>query len=215
VTTIILADDHHLIRKSLRFLLEAESGFKVVAEAADGVETLEAVKKKRPDVLLLDLAIPRMHGLDVVQEVAKTTKTKVLIVSMHSAEAYVVEALANGAAGYILKHSMPVELITGIREVAAGRPYLSTELSRQDIMMGVKSRGKADNGSNVLNELTRREKIVLQLAAEGHSSVEIGRMLFLSPRTVESHRASLMRKLKLRSQTDIVRFAVRKSIISV
>lgn len=211
MTTVALAEDHHLVRKLLRSFLETHPGIKIVGEATNGIEAIELVQKKRPDILLLDLALPRIHGLDVVRQVALLSKTKVLVVSMHFTETYVAEALASGASGYVLKTSMPDELIKGIREVAAGRKYFSDEL--EPILPDLKfSRSTPSYG---LDSLTRREKIVLELAAAGHNNTQIARQLSLSPRTIESHRASLMRKLKLRSQTDIVRFAIRRNIISV
>lgn len=213
-TTIILADDHHLVRKALKVLLQVEAGFVVIAEAADGMEAIELVEKKKPDILLLDLAIPRAHGLDVIRRVCKTGRTKVLVVSMHSADTYVIEAMKNGAKGYVLKQSSPADLIKAVRLVAAGGIYFSPSLPAQEILASIKRAPGHDQTSDSFSSLTRREKIVLQLAAEGNNNTQIAKLLYLSPRTVESHRASLMKKLKLKSQTEIVRFAIRKNIIS-
>jgi DNA-binding NarL/FixJ family response regulator len=216
MTTIILADDHQLVRKAFKVLLESEAGFQVIAEAADGMEAMELVEKKKPTILLLDLAIPRTHGLDVIREVCKSSATtKILVVSMHAADTYVIEALKNGARGYVLKQSTPAELIKAVRQVCAGHIYLSPSLPAKEILSAVKNRNGDQKGVDGFPSLTRREKIVLQLAADGKNNTEIAKLLFLSPRTVESHRASFMRKLKLKSQTEIVRFAIRKNIISV
>ena len=215
MTTIVLADDHHLVRKSFRMLLEAETGFRVVGEAADGREALQLVESKRPTVLLLDLAIPHVHGLDVIRQVTEQTNTQVVVVSMHRAPSYVVEALSNGALGYVLKHSMPGELLQAVREAAVGRKYLSSELPQEEITRSVKCRAQSGNDVDPLNILTRREKVILQLAAQGKNNTEIAKELSLSPRTIESHRASLMCKLRLRSQTEIVLFALRKNLISI
>lgn len=214
VTTIILADDHHLVRKAFKVLLQAEPGFNVIAEAADGMEAIELVEKKKPDLLLLDLAIPRAHGLDVIRRVCKSKRTRVLVVSMHSADTYVIEAMKNGASGYVLKQSSPADLIKAVRLVSAGGTYFSPSLPAQEILASIKVAPGKSKPLDSFSSLTRREKIVLQLAAEGNNNTQIAKLLYLSPRTVESHRASLMRKLKLRSQTEIVRFAIRKNIIS-
>jgi DNA-binding NarL/FixJ family response regulator len=211
MTKIALADDHHLIRKSLRTMLEAEPGFEVVGEAADGRSAIALVENVQPDVLLLDLGMPRVHGLDVIAAVAKLTQ--VLVVSMHSSESYVAEAFRNGARGYLVKESMPADLVRAIREVAAKKKYLSPGLPITALNVTGR-RGLKPSSPEPLALLTRREKVVLQMAAEGHNNIQIAKLLFLSPRTVESHRASFMRKLKLRSQTEIVRFALRKNLIS-
>jgi two-component system, NarL family, response regulator NreC len=214
MTTIILADDHHLVRKALKILLQSQAGFDVIAEAADGTEAIELVEKKKPDILLLDLAIPRTHGLDVIRHVCKTKRTKVLVVSMHSADTYVIEAMKNGAGGYVLKQSSPADLIKAVRQVCAGKTYLSPALPIREIMASLRNKSDGVEKFDGDTPMTRREKIVLQLAAEGNNNTQIARLLYLSPRTVESHRASFMRKLKLRSQTEIVRYAIRKNIIS-
>ena len=187
----------------------------MIAEAADGMEAIELAEKKLPNLLLLDLALPRAHGLDVIRRICKNGRTKVLVVSMHSAETYVIEAMRNGASGYVLKQSSPADLIKAVRTVCAGGIYLSPSLSAREIMSGIKTASaNSKKRPDSFSTLTRREKIVLQLAAEGNNNTQIARLLYLSPRTVESHRASLMRKLKLKSQTEIVRFAIRKNIIS-
>jgi two-component system, NarL family, response regulator NreC len=134
MTTLILADDHHLVRKALKILLQAEAGFKVIGEASNGAEAIEMVRKKKPDILLLDLAMPRVHGLDVIRQITDGMRTKVIVVSMLSAEPYVVEALKCGARGYILKESMPDDLAEGIRQVSAGKTYLSETLPHKEIL---------------------------------------------------------------------------------
>jgi DNA-binding NarL/FixJ family response regulator len=215
MATIILADDHHLVRKALKVLLQAQSDFEIVAEASDGMEAIELVEKKKPDILLLDLAIPRTHGLDVIRRISKTKRTKILVVSMHSADAYVIEAMKNGACGYVLKQSSPADLIKAVRQVCAGKIYLSPSLPTREIMASLRAKSNNLQRPDPDTTMTRREKIVLQLAAEGNNNTKIAKLLYLSPRTVESHRASFMRKLNLRSQTEIVRYAIRKNIISV
>lgn len=213
--TIILAEDHQLVRKALKVLLEAEAGLQVIAEAADGREAIELVQKKKPTLLLLDLAIPRIHGLDVIGQIVKMGHTKVVIVSMHSAEAYVIEAMKNGASGYVLKESSPADLVKAVQQVCAGKIYLSPLLPARQILAQLGTTSAKPPPLDSFSALTRREKIVFQLAAEGKNNTTIARLLYLSPRTVESHRASFMRKLNLKSQTEIVRYGIRKKIISV
>jgi DNA-binding NarL/FixJ family response regulator len=211
VTTIVLAEDHNLVREGLKHLLRQEKTLQLVGEAADGIKALELVEALQPDLLLLDLMIPRMHGLEVIRRVRKDRDTKVIVVSMHSDEPYVVEAIRNGASGYVLKDSTSAELLHAIRAVAAGNRYLSPALSDLAINAYLK---KLDGiVSDIYSTLSARERVVLQLAAEGHNTATIAKELFISPRTVESHRSNLMKKLSLHSQTDLVRFAIRKKII--
>jgi len=210
--TIALADDHHVVRQGFKALLEAEKDFKLVGEAADGLDAVRLVEEKKPNILVLDLMVPRLHGLEVVRQLRKSTPdTRVIILSMHADEPYVMEALRNGACGYVLKDATATDLAQAVRTVAAGRRYLSAALAERAISGYVTHPGESD--LDVYDTLTNREREILQLAAEGKTSIEIGKQLFISPRTAETHRANLMRKLSLRSQTDLVRFAIRKGII--
>lgn len=211
--SIILAEDHVIVRKGLRLVLERESDFQLLGEASDGLEAVTLVTKLQPNLLLLDLMLPRLHGLEVTRQVQKECpKTKIIILSMHDDEPYVMEALRYGAAGYLLKDCTPKELVHAIREVAAGRHYLTPQLAERAITGYVQRPGQSTE--DVMTTLTKRERMVLQLAAEGLTSAEIAKKLFISPRTAETHRANIMRKLELRSQTDLVKFAIRKGIIS-
>lgn len=211
--TVALAEDHHLVRQGFKLVLAAEADMKLVGEAADGLAAVELVDKQKPNVLLLDLMIPRLHGLEVIRRVHKEhPETKVIVLSMHADEPYVMEALRNGAAGYVLKDCTGGDLVQAVRAVAAGRRYLSPVLAERAITGYVERPGESD--LDVYETLTNRERLVLQLAAEGKTSAEIATALFISPRTAETHRANLMRKLSLRSQTDLVRFAIRRGIIS-
>ena len=210
--TIVLAEDHHLVREGLKRLLETERNFRLVGEAGDGLEAVRLVEQLKPNILLLDLMMPRLHGLEVIRQLRRDTATKTIVISMHSDEPYVVEALKNGAAGYVLKDSTHAELIKAIKAVVAGQRYLSPSLSDRAIDAFLQ-RGP-DSATDSYDTLTSRERVVLQLTAEGNNSAEIGRRLFISPRTAETHRANIMRKLGVRSQTDLVRYAIRKKIIS-
>lgn len=211
--TVALAEDHHLVRQGFKLVLTAESDMKLVGEAADGMAAVELVEKQKPNVLLLDLMIPRLHGLEVIRRVHKEhPETRVVVLSMHADEPYVMEALRNGASGYVLKDCTGGDLVQAVRAVAAGRRYLSPMLAERAITGYVERPGESD--LDVYETLTNRERLVLQLAAEGKTSAEIATALFISPRTAETHRANLMRKLSLRSQTDLVRFAIRRGIIS-
>lgn len=211
-TTIVLADDHHVVRQGLRALLEAEADFSVVGEAADGLEVVGLVEHLKPNVLVLDLMMPSLNGLEVTRQVCqRSPKTRVVILSMYANEAYVLEALRNGAAAYVLKEASSSDLVQAVREVAAGRRYLSPPLSERAIEAYVQKAKAAP--LDRYETLTTCEREVLQLAAQGYSNPEIATRLGISPRTAETHRANLMRKLGLQTQTDLVRYALRRGII--
>lgn len=210
--TVALADDHHIVRQGLRLVLERSIEFKLAGEAGDGLEAVDLVEKEAPNVLVIDLMIPRLHGLEVIKQVSKKhPDTKTLVLSMYSDEPFVMEALRNGASGYLLKDCDGDEFLKAIRTVAAGKRYLTDVLAERALSGYIEHPGKSS--LDVYDTLTNRERTVLQLAAEGLSSSKIAAKLFISPRTAETHRANLMRKLSLSSQTDLVRFAIRKGII--
>jgi DNA-binding NarL/FixJ family response regulator len=212
MTTIVLADDHHVVRQGLRSLLEAESDFSVVGEAGDGLEATQLVERLQPDVLVLDLMMPSLNGLEVTRQVSqRSPQTHVVILSMHPNEAYVLEALRAGAAAYVLKESTSAELVRAVREAVAGGRYLSPPLSERAIEVYMQ---KAESAAlDPYETLTAREREVLHLVAEGHTNAEIADRLFISRRTVETHRANLMRKLGLRTQTDLISYALRRGIL--
>jgi len=211
--TILLADDHHIVRQGLHRLLEAEPDLTVVGEASDGLKTIQLTEELRPDVLVLDLMMPGLDGLEVTRRLSRRLPhTHIVVLSMHSSEGYVMEALRNGAVGYVLKSSDAADLIKAVREAAAGRHYLSPPLSRRAIEAYVQ-RAQESPTLDRYETLTSREREVLHLAAEGYNNREIAERLSISPYTVMTHRANLMRKLDLHSQTELVRYALQRGLI--
>ncbi len=210
--TVVLADDHHVVRQGLRTLLEAQGDFGVIGEEADGLKVVDLVDRLRPNVLLLDIQMPGLNGLEIARRIAQRgLGTRVVILSMHANETYVLDALRNGAAGYVLKDANPAEVIEAVREVSAGRRYLSRGLS--DRALDAYAEKAKASVTDAYDTLTSREREVLQLAAESSSTTEIAARLGISPRTVETHRENLMRKLGLQSQTDLIRYALRRGIV--
>jgi len=210
-TSILLADDHHLVRQGLRALLAAEPDFNLVGEAANAREVVQLAERLHPDVLLLDLMMPGLHGLAALRQVVKCApQTRVIILSMYSNEAYVFEALKDGAAGYVLKTSRGDELVLAVREVVAGRRYLSPPLTEK--VVEAYRQGTGGVALDPYDTLTAREREVLHLVSQGMGNAGIADRLFISVRTVETHRANLMRKLNLRSHTDLIRYALRRGI---
>jgi two-component system response regulator NreC len=212
VTSIVLADDHHVVRQSLRLLLEAEPDFQVLGEAATGLEAVEMAERARPDVLVIDIMMPELNGIDAVRQVKKQLpQTVVVILSMHENEAYVLEALRAGVSAYVLKKSTAQELVYAIRQGIAGHLFLSPPLSEHAIQAYLeKAQGTV---LDPYETLTTREREVLHLAAEGLNHTEIAARLSISPRTVEMHHGNLMRKLHLRNQTELIRFAIQRGIL--
>jgi DNA-binding NarL/FixJ family response regulator len=214
VTTIMLTDDHRIVRDGLKVLLNAEADFEVIGEAADGVSALELIEKLRPDILVIDLNLPGLTGLEVLEVTkVKYPQIKTIVLSMHSSEDYVRPAFANGASGYILKDACVDDLVYAIRQALAGSRYLSPQLAERAIDAYLHA-GQS-TADDQFNSLSQRERQVLQLAAEGFSYAEIGDQLMISPRTVETHRNNVMRKLGLNSVPDLVRYAIRRGLISM
>jgi two-component system, NarL family, response regulator NreC len=209
---IILADDHQVVRKGLKALLSIEPDFNIIAEAGDGLETVRLVEQLQPDVLILDLMMSGINGLEVTRQLTKKDfKIGIVILSMHSNEAYVLEALRSGAKAYIIKESPPEELVHAIREVVSGRRYLGPPLTERAIDAYTQ---KAEVKSvDPYDQLTTREREILQLSAEGSTNAEIATRLFISPRTVETHRTNLMRKLNLHNHNQLIQFAIQHDIL--
>jgi two-component system, NarL family, response regulator NreC len=210
--SIVLADDHPVVRQGLRRFLDEEPDFAIGGETADGLETIRLVERVQPDVLILDLMMPGLNGLDVLPIVRqRVPRTHVIVFSMYTSEDFVFQALKNGAVGYILKGCDPAHVVEAVRRAVAGRRYLSPELSERAIEA---YKEKAEAGApNPHDLLTPRERQVLQLAAEEHSGPEIAARLSISSRTVEMHRSNAMRKLRLKTQADVIRYALRRGMI--
>lgn len=210
---IILADDHHLVRAGLRVLLSTQSDFEVVGETGDGLETMKLTEQIQPDILVLDVMIPGLNGLAAAKQIHRRwPRTRIVMLSMHADVAYVAEAFRNGATGYVLKDCTAADLVQAVREVAAGGRFLSPPLS-ESALEDYEHRfngGQKDSYAT----LTGREREVFQLVAEGLTNARIGRRLSISPRTVEVHRARVMDKLGLRTSAEVVRFAIRRGILS-
>jgi len=211
---ILLADDHVVMRRGLRLLLEGQSDFSVIAEASDGREAVQQVDATLPDVAVLDIAMPNLSGIEAAERIsASHPNTAIVILSMHSDEGYVLRALKVGAKGYLLKDSAEGDLIEAIKAVHQGKTFFSPEISNmlvEDYVREIRSRGAEDS----YDLLTSREREILQLLAERKSNKEIAAALHVSPYTVETHRRNLQEKLNLHSLAELILYAVRKGLIS-
>jgi DNA-binding NarL/FixJ family response regulator len=213
-TRILLADDHGVVRKGLKSLLESEGDLLVVGEASDGRQAVDLAAELEPDLVVMDIAMPRLNGLDATSQIVKRRpQTAVIILSMHSDDEYLVRALTAGAKGYLLKDSADADLVLAVRTVLAGRPFFSPAIAQtllEDYLRQLQQRGLSDS----YELLTDREKEVLHLLAEGKTNKDIAALLDLSTYTVETHRTRLMQKLDLHNTAEIVLYAVRKKIIA-
>ena len=209
---MLLADDHGIVRRGLRGLVE-QAGLSVVAEAADGLEAIRLIEEHRPDLVIMDIGMPRLNGIEVAARSQKLDRPpRVVILSMHADESYIIRALAAGARAYLLKDATDEDLLPALRAVVAGRNYFSaavTTLLVEDYVRTLQKRGLSDS----YHLLTDREKEVLHLLAEGRSNKEVATLLALGLSTVETHRANLMQKLSLHNTAEIVLYAVRKGLI--
>jgi DNA-binding NarL/FixJ family response regulator len=209
---IVIAEDQTIVRKGLRSLLESEEDIEVVAEAADGIETIQCVERHSPDLLLLDLAMPRMSGLSALKDVKERFKnTRVLVLTFHSSEEYILEAFGSGADGYCLKNDTHTELLTAIKNLLAGKSYISPSVSGKVLEGYIEGRQSLKKETSWAS-LTKREKEVLKLVAEGYSSVEIGKLLKISPKTADKHRSNIMNKLNLHSAAALTAYAIEKGL---
>lgn len=210
---VIVADDHGIVRKGVRFLLQQERDIEVLGEAEDGREAVKMAKDRAADVLIIDIAMPHLNGIDAAAQVTKATGTNVIILSMHSDEEFLIRALDAGAKGYLLKDSAEPDLVRAVRAVAQGKTFFSPEISHmllEDYMRRLRQEGIQDS----YDLLTEREREVLQLLAEGKTNKEAAQLLNVSLHTVETHRTNFMQKLGLHNTAEIVIYAMRKRIIS-
>lgn len=211
--TIVLADPLNLVRGGIRCLIEMQDGFTVIGEAADGPRVIRLVRRLRPRILIVAVAMPGLNGLEVTRQVSQESpRTAVIILATQPNDQYVFQALRNGASGYVVKGAEPAELARAMREVAAGRRYLSKPLSAYSIATWLRRAKSA--AIDAYERLTPREREVLRLLSEGYTSARIGSRLSISPRTAESHRSNVMHKLRLRNLLDLVRFVLAREILS-
>jgi len=211
---VLIADDHAIVRAGIRLLLDSQEGIEIVGEAKDGAEAVAKTRELAPDVVLMDVAMPGLSGLEATREIRQTNPdTRVLMLTMHDDEEYFFQAVSLGASGYILKEATPEEVVSAIRIVSRGGVAFHPSLGRK-LLDDYLHRVQAGEESESYSLLTEREREILRLTAEGRSAREIGEKLALSPRTVERHRANLMEKLDLHNRSEVVQYAIRKGIIS-
>jgi DNA-binding NarL/FixJ family response regulator len=211
--TVFLADDHQMFRQGLRTLLEAASGIEVVGEASDGQKSLREITKLKPDVAVLDIAMPGLTGIEVAKRLAKAVpRTKVLILTMHGDTFFAVEALHAKAMGFMLKEESITLLVNAIHEIMQGEIVVSASL-KESVFRELHSHQAGKSANHPVNPLTARETEILQLVAEGLTNQEIAKMLFISPSTVDTHRKNIMSKLDIHSVAGLVKYAIQHKII--
>jgi len=210
---VLIAEDHLMVRAGIRALLEKAGDIHVVAEASNGQEAVELAEKHIPDVLIMDIMMPRLNGIQAAENIRKLKlATRILLLSMYSDEGLIYQALQSGVKGYVLKSSVSDELLWAVRTVASGKTYLSSQVSEIMIENAVNPHVHSQN-HDPLSMISPREKEILQLIAEEHTSSEIAKILFISEKTVEKHRASLMEKLNVRNLAGLVRIAVKHRLV--
>ena len=211
---VVLGDDHTIVRQGIRKILEERRDWEVVAEAGDGREAVKKVLEHEPDVAILDIGMPLLNGIEATRQIVKRAPTvRVLILSMHSDEAYITQALHAGAKGYLLKDSADIDLIRGVTDVAAGKSFFSPAVAKvmlDDYVRHLANKGIVDR----YDALSEREREIFQLVAEGRSNKAIAEMLSISPATVETHRAHILQKLDLHNTAEVVLYAVRRGVIA-
>ncbi len=209
---VLLADDHTIVRKGLRSLLEQESGIEVIHEAENGYEVLEFLTKELPDLIIMDLSMPKLNGIYTTEKIKlKYPSVKILILSRHEAKEYVLSAISVGADGYLVKKSAPEELISAIKAIVKGDMYMSPAVSKV-IIKRLSQNGKMFRQSK---ELTGRENEIFQLLAEGYETKQIAEMLFISIDTASSHRKNLMKKLKVKNIAELTKLAIKEGIVEL
>lgn len=213
LTRVLLADDHSVVRQGLRVWLERSKSIEVVGEAADGREAVRLAEELQPEIVIMDVAMPLLNGIEATAQITRRSpQTRIIILSVHADESYILRALNAGAKGYLLKEATEEDLLPAVRTVQAGKPYFSPSIAKillEDYVRMLQQNQLQDS----YDLLSQREKEVLQLLAEGKSNKEVAQILNLSPHTIDSHRTNLMQKLGLHNTAEIVLYAVRKSII--
>ena len=208
-TRILIADDHGIVRGGLRLLLDRQPDLEVVAEAADGVEAVQKALALRPNLAILDVSMPKLTGLQAAREIkAHAPEIDVLVLSMHDDERYVFEALKAGASGYVLKREADQDLVDAVRSIGRGEPFLTNAATETLVREWM-----ADDAMGPREPLSPREQEVLKLIAEAHTNRQIGEILHLSEKTVESHRGNILRKLGMRDRVELVRYAIRRGLV--
>jgi DNA-binding NarL/FixJ family response regulator len=211
---IVIAEDHTILREGLRALLSSSSDFEVVGEAEDGREAIRCVEKLKPDLILTDLSMPRMNGMEAIREIKKQSpKTKILVLTVHRTEEYILATLKAGADGYLLKDSTHTELMMAVKNVISGKHYISPGISEK-VIEGYVEGKKTLKPRTSWETLTQREREILKLIAEGYRNKEIADDLCISVKTVEKHRANLMEKLNLHNVQALTAFAIEKGLVS-
>lgn len=210
---VLLADDHTILRAGLRMMLDAQPDIEVIGEASDGRQALAEAQRLQPDVVLMDITMPEMNGIEATRQIKRALdSTRVLILTMHENEEYLFQVLRAGASGYILKEAAGTELISAIRVVFSGRFYMSP--SAQSMMVGdYLQRVRSGEERDSYSALTEREREILKLVAEGHTNNQIAELLFISPKTVDTHRTHIMDKLNLHSRAELVKYAMRRGLL--
>jgi two-component system, NarL family, response regulator NreC len=213
-TSIVVADDHGIVRKGLRFILDRQEDMEVIGEASDGREVVRLAADLRPHVIVMDIAMPNLNGIDASAQILRADpQIKVVILSMYADEEFLIRALTSGVKGYLLKDSAELDLVRAVRSVVSGKSYFSPAIAQtlaEDYLRQLKNRNLEDS----FELLTEREKEILQLVAEGKSNKEVASILDISPYTVDTHRTHLMQKLNLHNTAEIVLYAVRKKLIT-
>ncbi len=211
--SVLLAEDHTIVRKGLRSLLDSEPGIEILGEAQDGREAIEKVRQVHPDVVVMDITMPGLNGLEATRQIKKQfPEIKVLVLTMHANEEYIFQILRAGASGYVVKQAAPADLVSAIRAVYRGDSFLSPAISQKVIEEYIR---RADGViENSYDRLTTRERETLQLIAEGRSNREIAALLHITVKTVETHRANLMNKLDIHNTAELTQYAIRKGVIS-
>lgn len=210
--SIFIVDDHDIIREGLKTILRRQPDYEVIGEAKDGEEALEKVSSLKPDILLLDITLPKKTGLEIIEQVLKKNPaTKILIISVHKANAYVLKALQSGVKGYLSKENAADDLLQALRKIVSGQVYLDAQAS--DYLLKKVSKPQEEMAAQSL--LTDRETDVLRLVAEGKAAKEIAALLSLSPRTVENYKNNMLRKLGLHRTSDLIKYAIKNKVIDI